>query len=106
MKKVRLLFLFGLLCVTHVLYAQGRTITGTVTDSAGFKMPNVSVQVKNSRIGTKTDDQGAFTLQVPSSNATLLISNVGYEPLQISVPASGSVNVVLNASRQNLQEVV
>lgn len=106
MKNVRLLLLFGLLCTAHLLHAQGRTVTGTVTDSAGFKMPNVSVQVKNSRIGTKTNDQGIFTLQVPSSNATLLISNVGYEPQQINVPASGNVNVVLTSSRQNLQEVV
>ncbi|GAA4751202.1 SusC/RagA family TonB-linked outer membrane protein [Flavisolibacter ginsenosidimutans] len=106
MKKLRLLLLFGLLCTAHLLHAQGRAVSGTVTDSLGIKMPNVSVQVKNSRVGTKTNDQGAFTLQLPANNSTLVISSVGYETEQITAPASGNLLVTLKPNRQNLQEVV
>ncbi|HVF96125.1 MAG TPA: TonB-dependent receptor plug domain-containing protein, partial [Flavisolibacter sp.] len=106
MKKVRLLLLFGSLCLAQCLLAQNRTVTGTVTDSVGIKLPNVSVQLRNSRIGTKTNEEGIFVIQVPSGNATLVVSNIGFETQQISVGSKNNLRIALLSAQQNLQEVV
>src|ERR1043165_10150756 len=81
-------------------YSQTKQVRGTVTDSSGAPLANVSVQVRNSKVGTRTNDNGVFTLQVPTNNPNLVISNVGYEPQQISVANRDNVNVRLQTSRQ------
>ena len=54
-------------------------IRGRVTDSLGNPLPGVSIIVKGGKMGTSTDVNGYFTLPGVSDNATLIISNVGYE---------------------------
>lgn len=88
------------------LSAQQRTISGTVTDAkTGSTLIGVTIQVKeNPNMGTVTDANGRYSLVVPSTAKTLIVSSVGYTTKD--VPISGStVNVQLN-SGANLQEVV
>lgn len=106
MKRARTLLLFGLLCAAQTLFAQNRTVSGTVTDSLGAALGGVTVQVRNSKTGTKTTENGSFSIQVPQGNATLVFSNVGYETQQVAAPSTGALRVSLLPSRQNLQEVV
>src|ERR1700712_2627419 len=98
MKKLLLVSLcFLMLCITQV-FAQDRTVTGTVTaKDDGLPMPGVTVKVKGTNVGTQTNTAGKFTISAPA-NATLLFSFIGYETLQMPVSASGVVNAVLNVS--------
>src|SRR5471030_3083107 len=101
MKKLLLASLcFLLLCLTQV-YAQNRTVTGTVTaKDDGLPIPVVTVKVKGSAIGTQTNSAGKFTLSVPAG-ATLTFTFVGYTAQ--SVPVKGAVaNVVLEAAASEL----
>ena len=105
MKKLLLVSLcFLMLCVTQV-FAQNRTVTGTVTAKEdGLPIPGVTVKVKGSTVGTQTNTAGKFTLSVPTG-ATLVFSFIGYENLQIPV-SSEIVKAQLTLSSKQLGEVV
>src|SRR5688500_2240453 len=76
------LFFFLFLQQAHA--QKTREIRGTITDSAGAVV-GVSVTVKNkTNIGTTTDLNGKFFLNVPE-NAVLVISMVGYDSHELSI---------------------
>ncbi|MBN1925044.1 MAG: carboxypeptidase-like regulatory domain-containing protein, partial [Prolixibacteraceae bacterium] len=78
MRKFALLLTCLLICGMHVVFAQSRTLTGTVTDADdGSALPGVSVVVKGTSIGTVTDIDGKFSLNVPSDAKFLRLSFVG-----------------------------
>ena len=81
-------------------------IRGTVSDSVG-PMPGVSIVVKNqTHIGTSTDLNGKYVLEVPNENAILVFSMVGYETQEIPVKGKSVINVLLKPSASQLDEVV
>jgi TonB-linked SusC/RagA family outer membrane protein len=106
MKKLLLVSLcFLVLCMTQV-FAQNRTVTGTVTaKDDGLPIPGVTVKIKGTNVGTPTDVNGKFSLNAPS-NATLVFSFIGYASQEVGVKA-GPMRVVLEvSSAQQLGEVV
>jgi TonB-linked SusC/RagA family outer membrane protein len=104
-KHYLFLVLATLLC-TGFAYAQTKQVSGTVTDSAGNRLANVTVQLRNGKTGTKTDESGSFSFPVPLNNPNILVSYVGYEPQQVSVANNASVRVILLPLRANMEEVV
>jgi TonB-dependent SusC/RagA subfamily outer membrane receptor len=87
--------------------AQNKTITGKVTDSKdGSPMVGASVTVKGSTLGTQTGADGAFRISVPASANTLVISSVGYGSQEVSIQGRTSVDVRLNATNDQLNDVV
>ncbi len=105
MKKLLLVSLcFLMLCITQV-FAQNRTVTGTVTAKEdGLPIPGVTVKVKGTSVGTQTNTAGKFTLSVPEG-ASLSFSFIGYETLTVT-PTTGDIKVVLVLSSKQLGEVV
>lgn len=84
---------------------QSRTISGTITDENGEPMIGVSILVKGSTIGTVTDFNGNYNLNVPVSS-TLVISFIGYETKEIQVGNSATINESLKPDTQDLDEIV
>ncbi len=70
-----LLILFALVMPT-ALFAQV-VISGTVVDQGNAPLPGVSVQLRNSNLGTTTDATGKFTLSIPSQSGVLQFSYIG-----------------------------
>jgi len=105
MGKVYRFFLLTALLWAGQCFAQ-KQVKGVVSDSSGRPLSNVSVQLRNSSTGTRTNESGAFTITVPSSGAVLQFSSVGYEQQQLPVGNSESLAVTLYSARQALQEVV
>ncbi|GHT54797.1 SusC/RagA family TonB-linked outer membrane protein [Bacteroidia bacterium] len=104
MKKVVLL-LSCLLLSIGLTIAQDRTVSGSVVDGNGDPVIGASVLVKgNASIGTVTDGNGRFTLSVPSSAKTLVISYLGYTTAEVAV--SNTPRVVLQEEEKMLSEVV
>ncbi len=104
MKKITYL-LFCLLIGIGVASAQTTTVTGTVlTAEENEPIIGASVLVKGTTVGTVTDLDGAFTLDVPSNSKTLVVSYVGYETKEVAV--SRNVRVLLGASSEALDEVM
>jgi len=87
-------------------FTQNRTITGTVTDSAGQPLSAVSVTVKGAKNGTSTSQDGSFTLSIPPNASTLLISYVGYQSQEAAITSVSNVKVILLAAAQALNDVV
>ncbi|ANE53674.1 hypothetical protein SY85_22885 [Flavisolibacter tropicus] len=83
-----------------------QTISGTVTDANGNGISNVTVQVKGTKTATTTDAKGQFSITYTNVKAVLVFSAVGYESVEKAVKGQTSLNITLNASQQNLQEVV
>ncbi|HVX00971.1 MAG TPA: SusC/RagA family TonB-linked outer membrane protein [Candidatus Babeliaceae bacterium] len=101
-----LLFLAFTACTMLVNAQEKKTVTGTVQDSTGKGIPDVSIKVKNAKAGAITDAQGNFTISIPADNATLEVSSIGYVSQEVNVTAGNAVNVTLAASSGQLNEVV
>lgn len=101
--KMKYCFLVLLALTCHVAHAQN-IVTGKVTtgDSA---LRDVSVQVKNSNVGTITDDAGNYQVNVPP-NGILIFSYVGYPSQEVSVNNQAVINVSLTANSSQINDVV
>src|SRR5215218_4033727 len=105
MRKLLMLILCSL-CSTAGLMAQSRTVTGKVTDNKGAPLSNVSVVVKGTNVGTTTDLEGAFSLNVPDNTTTLVFSSVSATAKEVDIRNQNTVSVSLLANDKSLQEVV
>ena len=104
MKKY-LLMMFSAFFVLSV-WAQDRTVTGTVTDGENSEsVPGANVIEKGTTNGTTTDLDGNFSLSV-SEGATLIVSFVGYRQAEIVVGARSVIDVALELDVAQLSEVV
>ncbi|HEY6977759.1 MAG TPA: carboxypeptidase-like regulatory domain-containing protein, partial [Chitinophagaceae bacterium] len=108
MLKLQKLFLIPLLLISIMLNAQTRTIRGKVVSSQNNQpISGAAVQVKDKSIGTITNNDGSFSLNVPAGAVTLVISNVGYTSVERAVEANASeINVTLAESSGELNTVV
>ncbi|MEA4984065.1 TonB-dependent receptor SusC [bioreactor metagenome] len=80
-------------------------VNGKVVDGNGDALVGVTVRVKDGTVGTITDFDGKFTLQVPPAS-TLVFSYVGFIAQEIKVNTSGVVNVTMKEGDALLDEVV
>ena len=81
----------------------GRRISGIVYDTDGNSLPGVNVRVQGTSIGTNTDANGQFTLNV-SEGAILEITYIGY--VTLTVAAIDNLRITLEESSQALDEVI
>lgn len=104
MKKV--LILLALLGGSFSAVLAQRTVMGTVTSSEGDALIGVTVVVPETSAGTRTDNEGKFSLQLPTGATTLRFSYTGFETLDEPITASNVYNVVLSPSAALIEEVV
>ena len=103
MKRFTLL-LFALLFSAGAMMAQ-RTVTGTVLDDTGESLIGANVLVKGTTIGTVTDIDGSFSIDVPDGSNTLVISSVGYTTEEFDVTGLTTLDVTLSTG-ELLSEIV
>lgn len=87
------------------VFVQDIHVSGKVTNANGEPLPGVSVKIKGSAVGTSTDGTGNYSLSVPDG-ATLIFSSIGYETLEMPLNGRSEINVVLQASTKELEQVV
>lgn len=104
--RLQMFLFFCLFSLTAQTFAQEREVTGQVVDKAGMPIPGVSVYVKDTTIGTITDFDGEFSLNIPGDNAILVFSYVGYEKKEIMVDDQTRLQVNLANDMESLEEVV
>src|SRR5690606_16465047 len=85
---------------------QQENITGKVIDDQNNPIPGVSVYGKGTNIGTSTDEQGNYTIQVPESVTTLLFSVIGFNEQEVTINARKQIDITLQSQVDNLDEVV
>ena len=112
MKQVNLgfyrmvLFLLLGLFTSVIAYSQQISVKGIVKDQIGEPVIGATVMVKGSTNGTITDFDGNFILNDVSSNASLIVSYVGYVTETISVNGKSSFKIVMKEDAKTLEEVV
>ena len=93
--------------MAFVSYAQVRNISGKVTTkSDGDILPGASVTIKGTTIGTITDTNGNYSLQISDDNQTLVFSFVGLETQEIAIQGKTIINVSMNESSIEINELV
>jgi len=102
----RLLLSCALICCTIGLVMAQRTITGTVTDNSGEPLIGASVVVKGTTIGTITDVDGQYALEVPETANSVVFSYTGYGNQEVELGASDVVDVVLSFQSEVLEDIV
>ncbi|MEJ5994104.1 SusC/RagA family TonB-linked outer membrane protein [Pedobacter sp. Du54] len=107
MKKL-VLSLFILCAITVTAFAQDRVVTGTVVASEdGLPIPGATVKVKEApAVVVATGVDGKFSLRVPNSGKTLMISYLGYTPIEVAISGASVGTIKLSADAQTLNEVV
>lgn len=82
------------------------TVRGVVRDMTGATLPGARVSLKDQPTrGTSTDEEGRFSLTIPE-NATLVIAYIGFETQEIAVNNREFLDVVLQPTKSQLDEVV
>lgn len=92
--------------VTPELILPPKLLTGEVSDVNGAPVAGAAVTLKGTTIGTLTDLNGRFTLQVPDDAEILSVSFVGYDTQEITIGEQTSFKVVLKEAILGLEEVV
>ena len=92
-------------------YAQAQTsytVSGKVVDSLGVPLIGVIVRTSTGSVGTATDEDGNFKLQLPKGQYTLVISNFGYKEQQknIQVNNNAMLSITMEEDLESIQEVV
>jgi len=106
MRRV-LLFLCCFALLIGQVAAQNHTITGTVTDANGLPVASASIAVKGTNRGTSTNSDGSFSVTVPASAKTLIISAVNFAAQEVDIAGKTEVGpIVLKPGNQSLNEVV
>jgi hypothetical protein len=93
-RRIALLMLSMVLSLSFS-FAQERTITGTVSAEGEGPAPGVNVLIQGTMIGTITDQNGAYTIKVPTAETVLVFSYVGYITEAITVGTQSAIDVVL-----------
>ncbi len=81
-------------------------ISGKVTDLDGEALPGVNVLVKGTNIGTVTDVEGKYTLNVPAGATTLMFSFIGFNSEEVEIGGRSVVNITLVQNLTQLAEVI
>lgn len=100
------MLLLGVFTFFMQALSQERTITGRVTDSQGNPVPLASVTVKGTNIGTSTNSNGEFTLSIPASAKTLVVSSVGLTESEMDIDTRSSYEITLSTAAVDLEGVV
>lgn len=103
-RRFLFLALFGVLSLAAA--AQGKTVSGNVTDPSGEPIIGASVLIKGTTQGVATDFDGNYSLKNVPADATLEFRYIGYNNVEEKVNGRTEINVTLREDVAMLDEVV
>lgn len=98
--------LLSLISYTTV-WAQGIQVSGKVTSKENHaSVSGVNVLVKGTAIGTSTDSNGHYSLNVLNGNSTLIFSIIGFNTVEVAVNNRKTIDITLESNVTQLGEIV
>lgn len=91
---------------SNAIIFQNTNVKGKVLDKNGLPLPGVSIKIKNTTIGTVSDVNGNYSINVSDDNSVLVFSYLGFLTQEVSVNNKTIINVTLQEDAKALQEVV
>lgn len=82
------------------------TVKGNVTDVRGEPLAGVSIKLKSTNVGTTTDGNGNFSINVTSENDILVFTSIGFNQKEVKTGSGDIINVQLISAVQSLDEIV
>ena len=104
MKKLYALLVF--FAVTAVSLSAQRTISGVLVDDDGLAIIGANIILKNTTIGTISEFDGTFSLDVPAGSETIVFSYTGYNTIEMPIGASNTMNVTMTLNSRLIDEIV
>jgi TonB-linked SusC/RagA family outer membrane protein len=83
-----------------------QTISGKITGSNGQPLQGATVSVQGTSVATSTSPEGTFSITLPARKKMLLVTNVGYEPVEVNVTGKTFLDLIVTAQRNDLNEVI
>ncbi len=96
----------AIFCLSAIVAFSQRTVTGKVSNAGNETLPGVTVLLKGTVTGTITDLDGSFSLSVPNTGGSLVISSIGFRTAEVSLEGQSSFNIVLQDDVSSLKEVI
>ncbi|MDR8392416.1 SusC/RagA family TonB-linked outer membrane protein [Aliifodinibius sp. S!AR15-10] len=88
-------------------FMQMETVSGQITDAETEEtLPGVNILVKGTTIGTTTNMDGQYSLDVPSLQDTLVFSFIGYQTQEVPINGRTSIDVVMRSQALTGEELV
>jgi TonB-linked SusC/RagA family outer membrane protein len=107
MKKIVLFMAFLFLAGMQTIMAQTKSVSGSVTSASdGAPIPGVSVIVKGTTIGTVTDINGKYQLNVPANASALTFSFIGMKTQDLTIGGLSTIDALLQDDVFGIDEVV
>ena len=110
--KTKILFVLFLIVSTICINAQNnkkQSVSGTVFDANNNPLSYVAVGIEGSTLGSMTNQDGQYTINVPTGEFYLSVSSLEYESQRIKISINNEehkiVNITLDKSKTNLVEV-
>jgi TonB-linked SusC/RagA family outer membrane protein len=100
-----MLFAITIFCAPSAM-AQRMTVKGRITREDGTALPGVSVQVKGTKTGVSTGNNGEYTITVSKPTDVLVFSSVGFNSLERPVQNQSMVDVTMLGTNTKLNDVV
>ncbi|MEO5947162.1 MAG: TonB-dependent receptor plug domain-containing protein, partial [Chitinophagaceae bacterium] len=94
-----------LMFMTTLVFAQDRTITGTVIDETGASVPGASIRIKGTRTGVAADNNGQFSIQAKTGDI-LLVSGAGIEAAEAKVGTGNTIAILAKTNFVTGSEVI
>lgn len=83
-----------------------RQLTGKVLDENNQPLPGASVRIANTNIGSITDADGDFSLQILPEHTTLEVSFIGMQTQKISLKKNNKITVILHEDSYQLDDLI
>ncbi|MFO7922313.1 MAG: TonB-dependent receptor [Bacteroidales bacterium] len=107
MRKMTILLSLFVFCGIFTLQSQTVQITGTVTSAEdGSSLPGVAVVLQGTSIGTVTDFEGRYSLDVPANAEVLVFSFVGMSTVEVPIEGRTVINVEMEPELLAVDEVI
>ena len=90
--------------VVQLTFAQGKTISGTISDQSGMPLPGVNIIVKGTTNGTQTDFDGNYNITANVGDV-LVFTYVGLKTVEQTIGAANTINVTMEEDAALLDEV-
>lgn len=99
----RIFTIFPMTDTVPALLIKGRV---TSSEKLGEPVPNASVTLKGTKIGTITDPDGNFTLRIPHRARILVVTQVSFETVEVSADLNGPTIISMKPRAQAMTEVI
>jgi len=91
--------------IVQMTFAQGKAVSGNVSDDSGMPVAGVNIIVQGTSTGTQSDFDGNYSIMT-DQGSVLTFTYLGYSTVSETVGSSGTVNVTMSENVAELDEVV